>query len=407
MSEVNTIEQLLNNVTIQKIYKNKTELNPVWGGKATNKFKDFVKKNKDALNQMLKKAGVTTETTKKTETKSKTTDKQEIKSTVKKPIIKAKSTSRTIRAAMDTTKTDSATIFNATYADTWRKLTEIQKGKKGPWVKGIILLIPGDVGTGKTRFGVDFSNYKGHNLEYRIIPPGLPLFIIATDPSPYHELMSTYPELMWKTNKDGNPEGIFYVNCNVTDPSTGYVDPVLTLAEINKYMSSLKDLSCTIVIEDWSIYCAFVLYAYMLSEGKSFSSFLKPEKELVPTEYQYKERVIDRVLLSFQNDYIANVILIANSKDKYVNKGKSIYDSVVVGQIPDVSKGTDRKVDVVATMYKSEMGNNIIRKMMITKSRFEGEIVNKDNIVIIRPSPQKLMSVLIEKYLKKGVTKSE
>jgi len=295
------------------------------------------------------------------------------------------------------------TVFTHIYEDTWKTLIEDGKEHKKKGIKrrkGPIILLGGETGSGKTHLAVDMVNSPEIDLGYRIIPAGAPLYVVMTDPSPLDEIEKNYGERLWVD--------VFPVNAYVKDERTGLIDPISTLAEMNKYLSSLKGRDVgTIVIEDWTIYCALVLYSYMMksggkgSKGIKFDEFLKPEKPLSPTEHQYKARVIDEVMLSFQNEFKMNVILVANLKEEWRSTGGSVYDSEKTGNwIEDVQKGSDRKADIVLRMWKERQGDKIIRKLTFKKSRFEGKVVDVNKQTLISPDGKTLKNAIAQQYLK-------
>ncbi|MFW9872994.1 MAG: hypothetical protein ACFFG0_07845 [Candidatus Thorarchaeota archaeon] len=397
-------KELLENNLIQEIFKKKTNSNALKNGEFTKKFLFFVDKNDVKLQKYIE-----SKLKKNIETKK---DKKPIKKD-KKPIVSAKEPENVKKlkiARSSTSKAIKPTFFNSSFQETWLPLIEekIEELKEGIpiRIKGVIIIMAGETGSGKTWLGVDFFNVEEKNLGYRIIPQGRPLFILTTDPAPQDEVERRYGKHLWEVDKNKNPIGIFIYNCRVKNPETGMTDPIASLEKFNRFLSGLKELDVgTIIIEDWTLYCAFVLYSYMMksggkgSQGISFDEFMKPDKPISPTEHQYKARIIDEILLAFQNDFKMNFVLVANMKIKYKNTGDSIYKYEEDGKVPDMQKGSERKADIVGVMFKEEIDGKIYRKLRITKSRFEGEVVDTKETIITSPTADKLVDHIIKRYL--------
>ena len=489
------IDSLIENEEVQKVYKGETGKNAKWGGKFTQVFKDWIKENKEDLNELTphdevvevgKKKGVKLKVTKieklkkpthkvgdiivrdeslelagklelkgvkiveedeeeeledfedsfddtldgeaaeilkmekemvrgvkiakAKKSKEKVSHDEELekgtpldKTLEKKGVkIKSKEKKKVVLSGVSKKKMR-PTIFTSKFDETWIPLIKQGRKEKSKGVKrkkGVIIIISGQTGSGKTHLAIDMINVPEIELTYRIIPRGEPIYLIMTDPSPEDEIDRNFRKHKWIN--------IFPINCYVEDPKTGLLDPIATLKKINEFLSGLKEReNGTVIIEDWTVYCALILYSYMTSSGGSkgagikFDDFLRPEKPINPTEYQYKARLIDQILLSFQNSFMLNFILVANLKDKWVSTGKSVYDAEKTGeQIEDMQKGSDRKADVVVRMWKEEVGERIIRKLIFKKSRFEGEVVIANQQVIVSPTAKSLMKKIVELYLK-------
>jgi len=65
-----------------------------------------------------------------------------------------------------------------------------------------------------------------------------------------------------------------------------------------------------------------------------------------------------------------------------------------------MQKGSDRKVDVVVNMMKEERNGKMLRKLIFKKSRFEGEVVDVNKIILTSPSATKFMRTIVKIYLK-------
>jgi len=142
------------------------------------------------------------------------------------------------------------------------------------------------------------------------------------------------------------------------------------------------------------------------SSGISFNQFERPVTPLSPTEYQYKAKVIEDLLLSFQNDFKINVLLETNVKEDIKKVGSTIYDIERTGEwIEDMQKGSDRMADVVVRMWRETIGTEVIRKLTFKKSRFEDEVVDTNKIVITKPTAEKMMQTIVQLYLQKGKIK--
>lgn len=268
--------------------------------------------------------------------------------------------------------------------------------------KGLIIIESGDAGAGKSHLAIDMVNVPEVELSYRIIPSGSPVYLIMTDDSPLDEVERNYKEHLGVD--------VFPINCYIEDPKTGLVDPIATLRLMNQFLSALKDRKKgTVIIEDWTMYCAFVLYSYMMEEGGAkgagitFSDFLRPERPISPTEHQYKARLIDEILLSMYNKFCINVILVANLKDDYVSTGSTVYDIEKAGQKEDMQKGSERRADVMVRMWKEEIEGKIYRKLIFKKSRFEGEVVVANEQILVQPTAKELVKTILKLYLTSDV----
>lgn len=464
MSDLNS---LINSEEVQSIYKKETGKNAKWGGSLTNVFKDWVGENKDKLNLpdekliderkdvkpviIKPKAKKTVEISKKKSEKEedkfppdeillkkdvdiehkskeiviekkpeedkskgiiikkKPIEKEEIKKTtiIKPKEISIKPKEKVVSkegkklVSSGISKHTSPTVFTASFNDTWIPLIQEgseRKKKRIKRKKGIIMILSGDTGAGKTHLAVDMVNVPEVELTYRIIPSGKPVYLVTTDNSPLDEVERNYKEHLWVD--------VFPFNCYVEDPKTGLVDPIETLKKMNQHISALKDRTEGIlIIEDWTMYCAFVLYSYMMKEGGAkgagitFGDFLRPERPLSPTEYQYKARLVDEILLSFQNKFNINIILIANLKDDWISTGSTVYDIEKAGLKEDMQKGSERRADVMVRMWKEEIEGKIYRKLIFKKSRFEGNVVIANEQILTQPTAKELIKTILKLYL--------
>lgn len=310
-----------------------------------------------------------------------------------------------ISAGVSPSGKQSPTVFTASFEEEWvPTIKEMRKQIKEGIVeyRGHIIIIGGDTGAGKTHLAVDMVNVPEMNLGYRRVPSGRPVFVISTGPSPKDEILRNYAEHYGKT--------IFFKNCYIEDKKTGLIDPIATLNLMNRKLSALKGRKKgTVIIEDWTLYCALMLYSYMVTSGGkeakgiSFNEFLRPEKPLSPTEHQYKARLIDEILLSLENKFPMNIVLVANLKDEIVTTGSKAFDFEKTGdKIEDMQKGSDRRSDIVVRMWKQEDDEGLIKRhLLIKKSRFEGAVVKANEIEIISPTAKKLINEIVKLYLKR------
>ena len=310
--------------------------------------------------------------------------------------------------------TNKPVIFtSSTYESTWKSLIEQNRDKNIKKKKGMIIIVGGGTGDGKTWLECNMVKCPEIDLGYgRIIPKGSPLYFICFDSSVEDEVDRHYKEYKWKVDENGKLIGIGVINCYVKNPNTNKVDHVLSLQKAMSYINSLVNEEEGTMVIDWTKFCQYVLYAYMIlsggpkSSGISFNQFERPVTPLSPTEYQYKAKVIEDLLLSFQNDFKINVLLETNVKEDIKKVGSTIYDIERTGEwIEDMQKGSDRMADVVVRMWRETIGTEVIRKLTFKKSRFEDEVVDTNKIVITKPTAEKMMQTIVQLYLQKGKIK--
>ncbi len=268
-------------------------------------------------------------------------------------------------------------VFRATYDEIWVPIIndEIKMYKEGhKRMKGFIFLLTGKGKVGKTHLAMSSVEFNGYTSKYRDVPKGRPVYIVEADAATRDEAETKWYKYL---PSDKYPKGLIHIKqCFVKDENTKLIDPEATLENMYAGIFSLENRTHgTLIVDPFTLMTDLMLFVYMIKHKDkngmpdiTFDEFLKPSREILIVEHQYKKKLVYEILRKLRM-YQINIILIGNVKPIYTD-GKTLYDRKPTDKYEDdVQKGTEYWVDIIGRLYKTD-----VKKDMKTK---KGDIVKK------------------------------
>jgi len=262
----------------------------------------------------------------------------------------------------------------------WEKKKKEKKTKRR---KGLIILLDGLGKTGKTNFGLTAVDFKGFEGKRRIIPKGSPVYVLDTENAVEDEADFNFAEAM-------DSDEIIIENCFVEHPVTKEIDPSASLEKLEEWAYSLSDVKQgTLIIDNFTDYCEWAYYKLVDKVlGIGFDEDGKEKKAPMPIQYKWRTKKVKSFLRKLRNIGI-NVILVAQTKDEWVNEGGGALGGRKTGlQETDALKGTDYWVDIIARYEKEQHDDgSVTRRIVVLDSRFETEdMLDRDYIIEGNPT---------------------
>ena len=244
--------------------------------------------------------------------------------------------------------------------ETWDTIKPSQEKRE----KGIVLLIFAMHKVGKTHFAMTAAESdKPFIGKYRTIPPASPVYIIDSEAADEDELDAKFSKLR---------EKIHIKECYV-EGENGVIDPIKSMEAMEEWAYALRDEQRgTIVIDTITDYCEFAYYKLVnvLGPKYGFDENGVEIKKLAPIQYKWRTKQIVTFLRNLRK-FKMNVILIAQGKPEY-DQGDSVMESKKTGKIiADAIEKVGFWVDAIAVMDKTVDDQGILRRLVVTDSRFE------------------------------------
>jgi hypothetical protein len=261
-----------------------------------------------------------------------------------------------------------------TMADTWESEPEFDPDIIE--VLGLKILVYGKWKVGKSHVAQKILEFTGYEGKTRIIPPGLPVYLLDT------EVGRAYEVSKQKFREYLISGDLKVKQCNVKDPITKKTDKTQSLRILTDFaLSVLEKEEGTLIIDtvtDFGDWLYSVLVDEVLGNEYGFDEWDNEIKRVAPVQYAWKKRENVNILRALR-DTKMNVIFVAQGKDEYEKpkkkkKGKksNMFDGKKTGAIlADVDDKTGHWVDVIVLVEKDPRTGK--RKLTITASAFEDE----------------------------------
>jgi hypothetical protein len=234
---------------------------------------------------------------------------------------------------------------------------------------------------GKTRFCLSAAEYEGETLKSDdgrevIIPAGYPVVVIDTEDGS-RQLSSQVP-VEWQ-------EKIYIKNVYREDPNTFECDPLLSLREVDKILSSLRFMKQgTIIIDNFPD-----VVSWMNGVLRKKVLNIRPADGVQPSDYFWRnDKMYGFVRKLF---FTKNVHVIFTGQDEEVYRDASITPTGIYK--PNWYKKVPYWVDFVVHAKKSQTRDGLMRWIEITDSRFD---LPED-----LPRPIKIMDSTFSNFVKK------
>jgi len=247
--------------------------------------------------------------------------------------------------------------------ETWDVYKEERKTVKRK--RGVLILVDGLPKVGKTNIALSAVNFEGHVGKRRDIPPGKPVYVLDTE-------NATEDEADFHFGDNMDEGDIIIRSIFIERPDTKEIDPVKSLEELEEWAYALtEETRGTLIIDNFTDYCDWVYYKLVdVILGYGFDDDGVEKQKPTPMQYKWRNKKIKTFLRRLRFMPI-NIVLIAQVKAEW-ESGKGAYDGRKTGEyITEAIEGLQYWVDIVARYEKDYENNEVVRRLIITDSRFE------------------------------------
>ena len=243
---------------------------------------------------------------------------------------------------------------------------------------GIVIRFDGESKVGKTHAVMSACEFKGYKGEIYDLPAGTPMYFIDTERNARGE---------YKRNFKGKK--IFIKEVYIEDGLTLEVDTGLSFETVKEMCYNLTKKRGVVVIDSLTDFCEWLDDDMVLRKKK--------EGNFNPFDYGKRNLEIKNFLRKMKNMGMI-VLYTAGIKPKYDKTGGGVWDFSSTGEFTAVvTRGTDYWCDLIIRVEKQLVEGKIVRKSIITGSRFEDKTVNIKEVV----SSNEFIDIIekIKKYL--------